>query len=562
MQPGPTVNEKTTIRSIVLAMVALVIVAFSGVMHCDFVHLDDTSHVFENPIVRAGLTVDGVTKAFTEPHASLWVPLTTVSFMTDVALFGLNPMAMHIENVILHIGAMVFLFLALNRMTQRRWPSAMVAMLFGLHPVNVESVAWVAERKNVLCGFFFMLALLLWVRWVEKGRKAFWWGALGAFGAALLAKPMAVTFPCVLLLLDGWPLRRFGLVRWPRLVLEKLPFFALSGLISFIATQATKSRNSVLSLETLPLDARITNALCSYAAYLRDLVWPAKLAVFYPHSGVAQWTPAVWIMAGLLAVSGIAIWKWRRHPYLLIGWLMFLGMLVPNLGLVQVGSQARADRFLYFAQVGAFMSVVFLIDSVAPALSRWKMAVSGIVLAVLGVATASQVSKWENSRTLFSHAVTVTENNAMAYEHLAYTYVRSGDTKKAIEYMEASLRIFPENAICWNELGAAHMREGNHKLAARDFRNSLSLRPNEPFTLCNYATALSAAGETSSAEAVFVKMLEGKMGSPQVHYQYGLLLERVGRLKEAAQHLSEASRLAPQSAMVSEALKRVQGAIL
>lgn len=553
MQPNYAMPESRIITLIAIGIIAMIFAAYSGVMHCGFVHLDDTSHVFENATVRAGLTIDGIKRTFSEPHASLYVPLTTLSFMADVSLFGLNAAAMHVENVLWHSGAAVLLFLALRRLTGRLWPSAMVAALFGVHAVNVESIAWIAERKNVLCAFFFMAALLAWSRWTMERRAGAWWLALAAFAAALLAKPMAVTLPCVLLLLDAWPMRRTG---W-RVLWEKVPFFALSGVVSFVATQATKPRNAVISLDTLPLDSRVSNALCSYGAYLRDLVWPDTLAVFYPHPGVAQWAPALSVLAGLIAVTALAAWQWRRYPFLLVGWFIFLGMLVPNLGLVQVGSQARADRFVYFAQVGFFIAVVWLADAWLPAIRKLRIAAAVVPLGALGVATASQVTKWENSLALFQHAAAVTTDNAMALENAAYAFVRIGDTASAIQKMDESLKIFPENAICWNELGAAHLRVGENQLAARDFRNSLSLNPADPVARCNFATALTALGESAEAEAQFRQLLSASPTMWQAHYRYGLLLEKLGRAEECRSRLAEAMRLAPESAMVEEAWKRV-----
>ena len=542
--------ERRSVLFIAAGIVAIILAAFSGVVHCDFVYLDDTSHVFENATVRAGLTWDGMVHAFSQPHASLWVPLTTLSFMADVSLFGLSPFAMHIENVLWHAGAAVLLFLALRRLTGRLWPSAIVAALLGVHPVNVESVVWVSERKNVLCAFFFMVALWSWSRWAMERRVGAWWGALVAFAAALLSKPMAVTLPCVLLLLDAWPLRRR--FSWA-LILEKLPFFMLSAATSLIATRATQPRDAMVSVEILPVAARFTNALCSYGAYLRDLVWPEKLAVFYPHPSVAQWAPALGILASLLFALGLAIWQWRRHPYFLIGLLIFLGMLVPNLGFVQVGSQSRADRFMYLAQIGFFIAVVWLGDALLSKRLRIPAAIS--VLGALGFATASQVTKWENSQTLFQHAASVTKDNAMALEHLAYALNRAGKTALAAQKLEESLTIFPENAGAWSELGAIHMRLGEHKLAARDFRNAVALNPRDQFVRCNFAIALGAAGETAAAEAELRKLIPA--GMPQAHYQLGVLLGKLARKDEARTHLEKAMELSPSNEVFGRALQKL-----
>lgn len=553
MQPIHATPERRTITLIAIGIIAAIFAAYAGVVHCGFIHLDDTSHVFENDIVRAGLTADGVRNVFTHSHASLYVPLTTLSFMADVSLFGLNPAAMHIENVLWHTGAAVLLFLALHRMTGRIWPPAIVAALFGLHTINVESVAWVSERKNVLCAFFFTAALLAWSRWAVERRKFAWWLALMSFAAALFAKPMAVTFPCVLLLLDVWPLRRTG---W-RLLWEKLPFFGLTFVFSFIATESTKKLDSNVGLDYLPLDSRVSNALCSYGAYLRDLVWPDTLAVFYPHPFVTQWPEALAVLAGLATMLGFALWKRRSHPYLLIGLLIFFGMIVPNLGLVQVGSQARADRFTYFGQIGFFIAIVWLADAWLPAIRSLRVFAATVPLIALGAATAIQVTKWENDLVLFEHAVAVTPHNAMALEHTGRAYSRLGDTASAIQKFEQSLKVYPKNPICWNELGAAHLSLGENTLAARDFRNSLSLNPADDAMRCLFATALGALGETSAAEAEFRKVLSTSPSLWQVHFRYGLFLEKLGRVEECKTRISEALRLAPQNTMVVEAWKRI-----
>jgi Flp pilus assembly protein TadD len=557
MQPNHAMTERRQLSLIVAGIVAAIVAAFFGVVHCEFVHLDDTTHVFGNELVKSGLSLTGMKHAFTEPHALLWVPLTTISFMADVSLFGMNPMAMHIENVLWHAAAASFLFLALRNFTGRTDLAAVVALLFGIHPINVESIAWVTERKNVLCGFLFMLALFAWSHWTRARNRRAWFAALFSFAAALLAKPMAVTFPFVLVLLDIWPLRRFHRGEWKQLALEKAPLFFLSVVASFIAARVASGQSNV-GLDVLPIGARIANALSSYGHYLTDLVWPTKLAVFYPHPWTAQWTPALITLGAISCMFAFAIRLWKQRPYLLIGGLIFMGMLVPNLGLVQVGWQARADRFTYFAQIGVFIAVVWLADSILPHLRSIRIALSSAVIAALTAVSIVQVSVWENSLTLFQHAAETVPNNSMALENLGYAYARTGKETKAIESMEASLRIQPVNFACWNELGAAHMRTGKPEIAARDFRNALSLKPTDTLARCNLATATAAAGDTASAEKSFREIIAAEPDFAEAHLQYGLLLGFSGRTEDARARLGEALRLSPDNPAISGALQRLR----
>lgn len=432
--------------AIALLLAAVIVAAFSGVANCDFVPLDDSSHVYENAVVRGGLTIDGVRTAFTTSHASLWVPLTTCSLMADVSLFGLDPRWMHLENVVWHAGAAVLLFLSLHRLAARLWPSALVAALFGLHPINVESVAWIAERKNVLCAFFTLLALWSWAGYVRRPRLLPWLGTFAAFALALLAKPMAVTLPCVLLLLDAWPLRRWNTVSWWRVIGEKLPLFALAAAASRMATWATGARDTIVTLDELPLAVRFTNALTSYAAYLGQLLFPHDFAVLYPHPNVAQWTPAVAALALLLVVTFIA-WRVRQtQPWLMIGWLIFLGMLVPSIGLVQVGCQARADRFTYLAQIGLFVALVWSADRFWPVrLAKWRAPLAAALLLGLGFSTVRQIRVWSDGPTLFAHAMQVTGAHPQILDLAASAHASRGETAQAANYWRQSLALMPEN---------------------------------------------------------------------------------------------------------------------
>jgi tetratricopeptide (TPR) repeat protein len=447
------------IRCLALALFAAIVGVFSGVVDCGFVQLDDPSHVYENAVVRGGLTPEGMRTAFSAPHASLWVPLTTLSFMLDASVLRLDPGLMHLENVVWHAGAAVFLFLALGQLTGRWRLSALVAAVFGLHPINVESVAWITERKNVLCAFFAMLSLWSWAHFAKRPRWIPWLAAFVALALALLAKPMAVTLPFALLVLDDWPLRRWGTVSWQRLIGEKAPLFALSFAASRMATWATGPRDALVSLDQLPLDSRFTNALTSIAAYLRQLLLPAEFAVLYPHPFVAQWLPG---LAALALIFGVTFLAWRARktqPWLLAGWCIFLGMLVPSLGIVQVGCQARADRFTYLAQIGLFVAVIWSADRFWPAAARrLRIPTVAALLLTLAALSARQVRAWTDSITLFEHALAVTGPHPQMLDLAAAAHERRGDAATAIRYWQHSLALLPDNPATWNELRTALAR--------------------------------------------------------------------------------------------------------
>ena len=557
MQPSPTLQERQRISLTAFLLFVAIIAAYGGVVRCDFIHFDDTTHILQNPVVRGGLTWSGVGKALCEAQTAVWVPLTTISFMADVSTFGLDPELMHLENAVWHAAGAVLLFLALRRLTGRLWPSAIVAALFGLHPVNVESVAWVTERKNVLCGFFFMLALYAWSWWARERRAAGWWGALAAFAASLLAKPMAVTLPCVLLLLDFWPLQRFQKLRWWSLLLEKIPFVALSAGASYMAMWAGRGSNFVISYALLPLASRVTNALCSYGAYAADLVWPRHLTVFYAHPRVAQWGLALAILTGLLGLLGLALWQWRRRPYLLVGLLLFLGMLFPNLGFVQIGEQARADRFVYFAEIGLFIAAVWWLDSILPSARTMRLALASLPLGAFGVLTALQVEHWKNDLSLFQHTMAVAPmDNAMLA--LWLSALNNPDTaRQAIQSLTETPPPFGYQAGHWDLMGRWHLALHEPQLAERDFRNALALSPADKALHVNLATALATLGENASAEAEFRQALAGGPGSYTAHYNYAILLEELGRKQEAREQYEQAFRLSLTDEGVALAMRKL-----
>ena len=530
--------------------------AYALVVRCDFIAFDDNSHVYDNPLVLRGLSWAGVRDAFTHFHASLWIPLTWVSFMADISLFGLNPGAMHAVNLALHTASTLVLFALLRRATGSLWASAFVAALFGLHPINVESVAWIAERKNVLSTFLCLLALHAYVRYAEKSRAVFYLAAVLWAALSLLAKPMAVTLPFALLLLDHWPLRRWGRVAWTRLVVEKIPFALLAAGACWMAMHAPQERGALVTTETLPLAARLSNALVSYVAYLGTMLWPSGLAVYYPHPIDPQPLLAGAAAAVLLTVSALALVWWKKRPYLLAGWCWYLGVLVPVLGLVQVGSQARADRFTYLPQLGVFVAFTWLVKELWPASQRRALAAcASLALAACALLTAQNLTSWMDTVTLFEHAAAVTKNNSCAHTNAGLARVRLGDYAAAIPHFQASLRITPDQAAIWNQFGAALTHLGQQPDANECFRNVLRIDATDLTARYNLATGLAKTGDPAGAVAQFGQILRAMPDFARAHYHLGLTLRAQGRTDDARAHLREAARLVPGDQEIQAALR-------
>jgi hypothetical protein len=552
----PRLSEQRILFYVVLGLIAAVVSTYAMIVRADFIAYDDNSHVFENPIVKEGLSWRGLGDAFTKFHASLWIPLTWISFMVDISLFGLNPGAMHAVNLAWHTAATVLLFLTLRRLTGGLWPSAFVAALFGLHPLNVESVAWIAERKNVLSTFFWIAAIAAYLRHTEKPRALSYFAALLLAGCALLSKPMAVTLPCTLLLLDFWPLHRWRTVPWPRLVVEKLPFFLLTAGSCWMTLHAP-SAHAVVTTDTVSIAGRFSNALVSCAAYLGMIFAPVDLGVIYPHPVDPQPLRAGASAVLLATLTGLAWWQRKKRPYLLFGWLWFLGVLVPVLGFVQVGSQARADRFTYVPALGIFVAVVWLIRDLGARSPRALRLLAGPVLAACALLTARQVTYWMDGATLFEHTIAVTENNACAHSNAGLHRARDGDLEAAIRHFQQSLRIQPDQAPIWQDFGAALLRIGRPSEAAEAFRMSLRYGPENFNATYQLAVALQNSGAADEAIAQFGQILRDVPNSAGAHYHLALALESKGRHDEARAHLREAARLAPDDAQIAEAVKRL-----
>jgi len=464
---------------ICVCLFALIWVVFGQTLWHDFINYDDPRYVYENTKITSGLNITGIAWAFTHVHSLNWHPLTTISHMVDCQLYGLKAGWHHLTNVLLHTFAAILLFLALQLMTGARWRSAFVAAVFAIHPLRVESVAWIAERKDVLSGVFFMLTLLAYVNYVHSTRIRGYLAVLLLFACGLMSKPMLVTVPFVLLLLDYWPFDRIKGRFW-KCVAEKIPLMALSAVSSVITFLIQKS--AVGQTDELPILERINNAVVSYVLYIWQMIWPVNLAVFYPHP---ENRLAVWEIFGCLAVlvciTFTALALRKQRPYLLTGWFWYLGMLVPVIGLVQVGWQARADRYTYLPQIGLYIAITWIVADLT-ASYRYRRAALGVAAIGVIVALSScawiQTSYWRDSETLFTHALAVTRNNDVAENNLGIVFLSKGKLDEAIALLQSAADLRPDNSPAQENLAKALLQKGRVAEALVHYHKLLELQPD------------------------------------------------------------------------------------
>ena len=536
-----------------LGLAAVVGAIYWPVVGHEFINYDDPIYVTENRHVNAGLTLAGLQWALTRiaGEGTYWHPLTWVSHMVDCQLFGLKPGWHHLTNVLFHIANGLLVFWALRRLTGAYWRSGLVAALFALHPLQVDTVAWVAERKNVLSTFFGLLTVLAYARYARRpGRGRLVW-VVGLFGLGLLAKPMLVTLPCVLLLLDYWPLRRMAPATFLGLVQEKVPMFGLAALSSMVTLLAHERLQSVASAGQLALPLRMAHALVSYVQYLGKVIWPSHLAVYYPHPRV--WPAGAVGMAGVLlaGISVLALWWARRRPYLWVGWLWFLGTLVPVIGLVQVGSQSMADRFIYLPIIGLFLMLVWGLAGVG-VVGRWWRAVlvCSAVAAVAGCAVVTwfQLKHWRNSETLFRHALAVTRDSAVAHYSLGIALVQQDRLSEGMAHLEQAVRLKPDYPEAHNNLGYALLQQGKVAEAIGHVEEAVRLKPEYAEAYCNLGMVLFQLGRVPEAVSRYEQASRLQPEHAQTHNNLGVALLQLRKLPEAIGHLERALRLEPEYA--------------
>jgi Flp pilus assembly protein TadD len=576
--PTASVPAKTQPRfpmwlpAVLLALVTIAL--YWPALRHDFVNYDDDVYVTENLHVQAGLSWENLKWAFCNPVSANWHPLTVLSHMMDCQLFGLKPWGHHLVNVLFHALNAALVFVLLKQLTGATWRSVVVAALFAVHPLRVESVAWVAERKDVLSGFFGLLALIFYTRYVQKAesrkQKAETGGripssilhppsspayclSLGCFALGLLSKPMLVTWPFVLLLLDWWPLNRIPDFRFPisdlkRLLAEKIPFFVLAAVLSCVTFVVQKQGGSVVESETLPLGARAGNALVSYCRYLGKLFWPTDLAVFYPHPG--YWPPAQVLLAGLLlaVISALFFVQRRRHPFLLMGWLWFCGMLVPMIGLVQTGQQSMADRHTYIPSLGVLILTTWGVYDLT---RHWRYqmitlsaAGSAVIILCMGM-TRQQLAYWQDSETLFRHALEVTENNYIAHKNLGDALNNKGQIDGAISQYKEVIQLRPSFVGAYNNLGVALGNKGQTDEEISQFQEAIRRKPDYAEAHNNLGTALGNKGLTDEAIRQYQEAIRLKPDYAEAHNNLGAALFNKGQTDEAITQFQVAIQIKP-----------------
>jgi tetratricopeptide (TPR) repeat protein len=546
---------------VAVLLVAATLAVYAQVAGFDFVNYDDPEYVTSNPWVRAGLTPIGFVWAFTAGHAGNWHPLTWLSHMLDVQLWGLRPGAHHLTNVVLHATSAVLLFLFLRGTTGALWPSAAVAALFALHPLHVESVAWISERKDVLSTLFFMLTLLAYSGWVRRPSPGRYLVALLLFALGLMAKPMLVTLPVLLLLLDVWPLARRR-ASWAALVREKIPFFALAAGSALMTFVAQLRYGAVATADTLPLATRAANAVVAGASYLGLAVYPAGLVLFYPHVPLPAWKVAG-AGAVLVAISALVVRLAPKRPWLGVAWLWYVVTLLPVIGLIQVGDQAMADRFTYLPLVGPFFAVAWAAAEVAaarPAAGRAIAVAASAALVAFAVGSWRQVGYWRNSETLFTHAVAVIPDSYVANNNLGNALAGAGRLDEAMARYEAALRAKPDLWNAQNNIGVILAQQGRIADAIPHYTEAIRLNPEFADAYSNLGAALADQGRLDEAIASYTQAIRLKPDHPDAHANLANAFARQGKLDLAIQHYSEALRLNPDHVSARVNLGRVLAA--
>ncbi|HOV75113.1 MAG TPA: tetratricopeptide repeat protein [Candidatus Hydrogenedentes bacterium] len=524
----------------------------------DFVNFDDPAYVYQNPHVASGLTLESIRWAFTTDAVCNWHPLTWISLQLDVSLFGVNPGVHHLINAFIHALNGALLFLLLRTMTRETAASAWIAALFALHPLHVESVAWISERKDVLSGLFWILATAAYVRYARgpcMGRMAL---VSVLFALGLMAKPMLVTLPATLLLLDYWPLKRFGMqdekhiTPWrspyfPRLLMEKTPIFALallSGIITFIVQ---RSGGGVVTVDAIPIWARLANVPVAYVRYLIMTVWPVSLGIYYPHlrTEIPLWQPIIASVI-LVVLTASAFAYGRRHPWGLVGWLWYLGTLVPVIGIVQVGDQALADRYTYIPHIGLFLAATWILLPVARKHARAAVLVACAILAALGLRTHAQTETWRDTIALFEHSLRIAPDNYRAHKGLGVAYAdERRQFDKAAEHCRRAIMLDPGDASLHYNLGNALMGLNRLDEAIASYRKALEMDPGQPNARYNLGIAFAKQQRYPEAVEAFRETLRLDPGNAKAHNNLGSAFAMAGQFEAALPHYRRAIELQP-----------------
>ncbi len=548
----------------VLIVVTLAI--YIQVINHDFISLDDGFYVLNNPEVRTGLTRQSIAWAFST-FAGYWHPLTWLSHMADCQIYGLRSGGPHFTNLLLHLANVLLLFIVLKRMTGAVWQSACVAALFAWHPLNVESVAWIAERKGVLSTLFLLLTLLAYEHYTRNTSS---WKryllVIVALALGLMSKPMLVTLPFTLLLLDYWPLKR---IRWHRaqdanlagsifrLIGEKLPLFILVVVQSVLTFLGERDVGNITSLSESSLSFRFANVMASYYTYVGKMFWPRELAVFYPNrTFIPGWKIATAVVL-LMSITALVLISIRRCPYLFTGWFWYLGVLLPVIGIVKIGEFSMADRYSYVSLIGLFVMVVWAVSGLLTR-QRYRRAtivlLMVIVFPTLGLASWFQTGYWQDNLTLYEYTLAITSDNYVIHHNLGNELVRRGRLEEGIQHYCEALRIKPNSFETHNSLGLALAQQGRLHDSIPEYENALLLRPDSVKVYSNLGLAFAQLGNLDAAIVSLNRALSLDPSSAEVRLNLGIILIRSNRLGEATAHLSKATELSPESAEAHNAL--------
>jgi tetratricopeptide (TPR) repeat protein len=544
-------NILTKYRSVLICIVLAFATAavFYQVCTYDFVNYDDHIYVYENPNIQSGLTFKAVKWAFTVGYASNWHPLTWLSHILDWQLFGSNAGGHHLTSLVFHIANTLLLFIVLQQMTSSLWQSAFVAALFALHPLHVESVAWVSERKDVLSTFFWILTMWAYLRYVKNPKVIRYLLTLLTFALGLMSKPMLVTLPFVLLLLDYWPLERFGQRTFFYLVREKIPFIVLSAASSFITFLAQQSGGSVMPLDRIGLNIRIYNALISYVKYIEKMFWPRRLAFFYPHPHENISILYAAASAAVLLIITILILRFaKKHRYLATGWFWYLGTLLPVSGIVQVGDMALADRYSYITLTGLFIIIAWGLPELLEKWSYRKIVLwlsSLTVLSVLTVCTYFQQQHWKNTITLCQNTLAVNENNYKAHFCMARALIIQDRFNEAAVECQRYLQMKPDDPEALNIYGIALARQGKYDQALKYFTEALQIKPDYAVVYDNIGRIMMFQGNYESAAEHLTEAIRFDPAFPSTYYCLGQVLVKIGKADEAVPRFEDAIRLKP-----------------
>ncbi len=549
-----------------LICAALAITTFAvyfPVRNYEFLHYDDDVYVTNNKEVQSGLSWHGVEWAFTTGHGANWHPLTWLSLMLDCKLFGVKSGPMHIVNVLFHIANSILLFVVLARMTKGVWQSAFIAGLFALHPLHVESVAWVAERKDMLSTLFWLLTMLAYVRYVERPSAGRYIAVPVLFAIGLLAKPMLVTLPFVLLLLDYWPLERIGgqktedrrqraSLKW--LIIEKTPLIVLSAASSIVTFIVQQQGGAVVASNRLLFDERIFNAIVSYPAYLGKMLWPVHLAVLYPHPiNRIPAAEALICAVILILITVLCVYYVRRHKYLFVGWLWYLGTLVPVIGIVQVGSQAMADRYTYVPLIGIFIIITFGVTELLKEKPFGKIALgilAGVSLSACAVVTTQQLKYWKDSLALFEHTLNVIEGNDIIENNYANILVDKGRPGEAMKYFSRAINLHPDSPGVRNNYGSALREAGRVDEAIEQFKIAIKIDPNYELAHYNFGLALAAKGDYEGAIQQYQLYAGTAVDLTDIRQGLAAELAKEGKVNDAVNQFQQAMTVKPNSAEV------------